>query len=71
MQKGITLIELMIWIAIIGITVSLIAGHNADGTGFFAPMNTTICKGGFLWNVDSNYRQQQVLNEHGGGIRCE
>lgn len=61
-QKGFTLIEMMIVIAIIGIIVAIVLGPN------LRTPDTTYCAGGYVFDARSG---EQVLNENGGGVRCD
>lgn len=72
-NKGFSLIELLIIVAIISI-LAMIFGSIVSALGGAAESyqrGGTICKSGYLWNVDMEYHQRQVLNEHGGGVSCK
>ncbi|MFA6199026.1 MAG: prepilin-type N-terminal cleavage/methylation domain-containing protein [Bacteroidales bacterium] len=72
-MKGFTLLELMIVLVVSGILATIIGAITG-----VVPMSPetyqrggTICKSGYQWNVDMDYHQRQVLNENGGGVRCQ
>jgi prepilin-type N-terminal cleavage/methylation domain-containing protein len=72
-MKGVTLMELLISMAIIAIIGSMILSYANNGATI-QEMNQaggSICKSGYLWNVDTQRNQRQVLNENGGGVPCK
>ena len=71
-QIGFTLIELMIVLAIIGIIVILSIQAVGSGPITIDRMvnGRSICKGGYLYNEDTQGFQQQVIGEQGGGVPC-
>lgn len=60
-QKGFTLIEVMIVVAILGILAAVVMGGNSGGR------SNTYCAGGYVFDVRSG---KQVLDENGGGVPC-
>ena len=70
-EKGFTLIELMIVIGIIGTICFIVASFSTGISTEKWQHGGTLCKGGYLWNVDMERHQRQVLNEHGGGVSCK
>lgn len=70
-NKGFTLIELVIVIAFIAITASIfLLVHNGTMPETLQRGGTT-CKGGMLFNVDSNGYQTQIIGSNGYGIACQ
>lgn len=61
-QKGFTVVEAMIAVAIIGIIIAIVVGPNAKS------YDSTYCAGGYVFDSRSG---EQVLNENGGGVRCD
>lgn len=73
-QKGFTLIELMIVVALIGIIAAVVLPMFSGGTSTIAESfqrGGTICKAGMVFSVDANGFQQQVIGPQGGGVPCQ
>ena len=76
MSKGVTLIELMIVIAIVGIIAAIAVpaftgGSSHQNVSFgINGVVTTRCIDGYKFLVGSSGSVQQVLNSEGGGVRC-
>jgi len=69
--KGLTLIELIIVVAIIGILFSII-GPVIIGTQTFSELITGVnCKAGYKFSTDSNGNQLQIFDEYNRAIPCD
>lgn len=69
-NKGFTLIEMMIVIAITGIiTAVALPFFGINVQSHLAP-NNTICKGGYLFSYEPNGIDQQIISDQGGGVKC-
>jgi hypothetical protein len=75
--RGLTIVEAVITLLLCGCVVSLIwanadqiaAGPNAVSWGANGPVATR-CINGYKHTVGAGGQARQLLNEHGGGIRC-
>lgn len=72
--KKFTMIELMIVAMICFIVISVISGAiNSKNSSFSYGINgvsETRCINGYMFVVGSSGSTQQMLNENGGGIKC-
>lgn len=76
-QKGITLIELMIVIAILIIVSTIIMGAIGASNGNsnisigVNGLTESRCIEGYKFIIDQDGRTRQILDEFGKGVRCE
>ena len=76
-QRGFTLIELMICIAIMGIVVSIIvpaflgAGNNSTISWGINGMTEMRCIDGYKFVIGDKGQARQVMDEFGKGVKCE
>ena len=64
-EQGFTLIELMVSL-VFCLCIVLMVALAVTGHGF----DQTTCVGGYVHSYDMNGNLRQVVNEQGGGIRC-
>lgn len=64
-EQGYTLIEMAV-VAVIGFVVVLLIAGAVDGNSF----DQTSCVAGYVHSYDMNGNLRQVVDEQGGGIRC-
>lgn len=76
-QKGVTLIEIMIVMAIIMIFGTIVLGAVGASNGNsnisigVNGMMESRCVEGYKFIVDQNGHSRQILDEFGKGVRCE
>jgi prepilin-type N-terminal cleavage/methylation domain-containing protein len=74
-QNGYTLIEVLVLVALIlvvaMVAVNFISGKNNDLSIGINGISETRCIGGYKFIIGEGGQARQVLNEQGGGIRCD
>jgi prepilin-type N-terminal cleavage/methylation domain-containing protein len=76
-QKGFTLIELMVVIAILMIVGTIVLGAigasngNSNVSIGINGMTESRCIEGYKFIIDQEGRTRQILDEFGKGVRCE
>lgn len=73
-QKGYSLVELMVIVVIMAtagiVVVALVSGGGNDISIGINGLSETRCIGGYKFIVGEGGQSRQILNEQGGGIRC-
>ena len=72
-QTGFSTFELIFTLIIVMAVVGTITDVAVNSSTLSEQMQRggTLCKGGVLFNVDSNGNQHQIFGPNGGGVTCQ